>query len=141
MITAQKEPARSGSANTDFRRELVSRVVGSAPFAKTERLSSLLIYVCDLALAGRADELSEQNIGEAVFGRSRDYDSANDGIVRTQVSRLRQKLDLYFDGTGADESVRIVIPRGGYVPFFETRSPEPIAVPAATARPIIEPVI
>jgi len=141
MISVDKETALSRSSATDSRRALLDRVVASGPFAKSERLSSLLLYVCDMALSGRGAELSEQKIGEAVFGRSRDYDSANDGIVRTQVSRLRQKLDLYFDGAGSDESVRIVIPRGGYVPFFEPRSPEPLAAPAAAAKPIIESVI
>ncbi|HEY4051256.1 MAG TPA: hypothetical protein VGM27_30710, partial [Acidobacteriaceae bacterium] len=141
MAFAHKEAAFSETATTDPRRELVGRVVASAPLAKAERLSSLLIYVCDVALEGRADELSEQNIGEAVFGRSRNYDSANDGIVRAQVSRLRQKLDLYFDGEGADEPIRIVIPRGGYTPLFEPRRPKEELIPAPPPIPIGKPVI
>jgi hypothetical protein len=139
MVSEDKEAAHSGRAATDSRRELVSRVVASVPFSKTERLSSLLIYVCDVALDGRADELSEQNIGEAVFGRSHNYDSANDGIVRAQVSRLRQRLDLYFDGEGANEPIRIAIPRGGYIPFFEPQPPKEVAVPASTRMPTADP--
>jgi hypothetical protein len=138
MVSANKEAALSGSVATDSRRELVSRVVASAPFSKAERLSSLLIYVCDVALDGRADELSEQNVGEAVFGRSRDYDSANDGIVRAQMSRLRQRLDLYFDGEGAAEPIRIVVPRGGYVPFFEPRPPKEQVISAPASLPAAE---
>ena len=103
----------------DARRELLERVLSSPVFIKSERLSSLLFFVCDLTLQGREKELNEQRIGEAVFGRSRDYDSSIDGIVRTQASRLRTRLELYFNGDGADEPVRIVIPRGGYVPRFE----------------------
>lgn len=125
MIFVDKETT-SGASTTDSRRELLGRIVASSLFAKAERLSTLLLYVCDVALDGRAEELSEQNIGEAVFGRSRDYDSANDGIVRAQVSRLRQRLDLYFEGEGADEPIRIVIPRGGYIPFFEPRPPKEV---------------
>jgi hypothetical protein len=107
-------------------RELVKRVIASPTFAKTERLSSFFLYICDETLKGRADALNEQRIGEAVFGRSRDYDSSIDGIVRTQGSRLRQKLDRYFSEEGSDEPIRIVIPRGGYVPLFERReSPGP----------------
>ncbi len=102
-------------------RELVSRIVHSPAFAKSERLCSLLTYVCDMALKGRDAEINEQRIGHAVFGRSLDYDSSIDGIVRTQASRLRQRLDLYFQHEGADEPVRIVIPRGSYVPIFESR--------------------
>lgn len=102
-------------------RELVSRIVISPTFARSERLSTPLTYVCDMALKGRNRELNEQRIGHAVFGRSPDYDSSVDGIVRTQASRLRQRLDLYFEQEGVEESVRIVIPKGGYVPVFMPR--------------------
>lgn len=141
MISTDKEAIPSRNSTTDPRRELLSRIVASSHFSKSERLSSLLIYVCDLTLNGLADDISEQKIGGAVFGRCEDYDSANDGIVRTQVSRLRQKLELYFDGEGADESIRIVIPRGGYVPFFIPRSlsenPGPVVAPASVTEPVI----
>jgi len=103
-------------------RALVQRIVASPPFVRSERLSSLLIYVCEMTLKGRGAEINEQKIGQAVFGRSRDYDSTIDGIVRTQASRLRQRLEQYFREEGADEAVRILIPRGGYVPVFEPRS-------------------
>jgi hypothetical protein len=122
MISADKEAASSSSSASDPRRALVDRIILSSTFAKCERLSSLLAYVCDLTLNGRAKEINEQNIGEAVFGRSQNYDSSIDGIVRTQASRLRQRLELYFNEEGRHEPVRIVIPRGGYVPFFEPRS-------------------
>lgn len=103
------------------RRELVRRIVNSPTFFRSERLGKLLTYVCDLALSGREGEINEQKIGQAVFGRSRDYDSAVDGIVRSQASRLRQRLELYYQHEGADEPIRVVIPRGGYVPVFEAR--------------------
>lgn len=118
-----------GALATDWpqlaHRELVSRIVVSRTFAKSERLCTLLTYVCDMTLKGRDAEINEQKIGHAVFGRSLDYDSSIDGIVRTQASRLRQRLDQYFQGEGAEEPVRIVIPRGSYVPAFEPRLSEP----------------
>jgi len=119
MLSRRTESNSVADPPPDARRELLERVLSSAVFARSERLSSLLSFVCDLTLQGREKELNEQRIGEAVFGRSRDYDSSIDGIVRTQASRLRNRLDLYFNGDGADEPVRIVIPRGGYVPRFE----------------------
>lgn len=111
-------------------RELMRRIVTSPTFARSERLSALLTYVCEMTLKGRESEVNEQRIGHAVFGRSPDYDSSVDGIVRTQASRLRQRLDQYFRQEGAGEPVRIVIPRGGYVPIFE---PQP-ALPAVTSQ-------
>jgi hypothetical protein len=113
----------------------VDRIIGSSTFAKCERLSSLLAYVCDLTLHGRVKEINEQKIGEAVFGRPRNYDSSIDGIVRTQASRLRQRLELYFSEEGADEPIRIAIPRGGYVPVFEPRLTPVAPMIAPTVSP------
>jgi hypothetical protein len=103
-------------------RELVRRIVHSSTFGRSERLGTLLTYVCEMTLKGRDEELNEQKIGQAVFDRAQDYDSSADGIVRSQASRLRQRLELYFQHEGANEPMRIVIPRGGYVPVFETQS-------------------
>jgi hypothetical protein len=97
-----------------------------------------------MALNGREAEINEQKIGQAVFGRARDYDSAVDGIVRSQASRLRHRLELYFQQEGADEPVRIVIPRGGYVPVFEELSTSALSAsalnPPAPVPEIIPPV-
>jgi hypothetical protein len=119
------------------RRELVRRIVHSSTFARSERLGTLLTYVCDLALKGRESEINEHTIGHAVFGRPRDYDSAVDGIVRSQASRLRQRLELYFQQEGADEPIRVLIPRGGYVPLFEAQ-PVPSPAVAETSELLTE---
>jgi TolB-like protein/Flp pilus assembly protein TadD len=43
--------------------------------------------------------------------------------VRVEASRLRAKLREYYEGEGANDPVRIQIPKGSYVPLFEsTRS-------------------
>lgn len=141
MISTEKEAGSSDANATDGRRELVDRIISSSTFAKCERLASLLAYVCDLTLQGREKEINEQRIGEAVFGRSRDYDSSIDGIVRTQASRLRHKLDLYFKKEGATEPLRLVIPRGGYVPLFEPRSSSQVEASVSAPAPITLPVI
>jgi hypothetical protein len=117
-----RKPLPSADVSASAHRGLVRRIVASPSFVRSERLCSLLIYVCDMTLKGHGDEINEQKIGQAVFGRSRDYDSTIDGIVRTQASRLRQRLEQYFSDEGAHETVQIVIPRGGYVPVFEPRS-------------------
>src|SRR3984893_13652393 len=137
MISAAKEVGPPGPSASDPRRALVDRIIVSSTFAKCERLSSLLAYVCDLTLNGRVKEINEQRIGEAVFGRPHNYDSSIDGIVRTQASRLRQSLELYFRQEGLDEPIRIVIPRGGYVPVFEPRSMPvvPGVTPTTTSEP------
>lgn len=112
--------SRAESAVQSYR-DLVGRVVASPTFARSERLSALLAFVCEMAFTGRQAELNEQRIGQSVFGRSPEYDSSADGIVRTQASRLRQRLDLFFEQEGCQEPIRITIPKGGYVPRFDSR--------------------
>jgi len=112
------EPSVTSELLLLSRSELVARVVRSEVFSRSERLASLLTFVCDMALNGRGAELNEQRIGIDVFGRAPNYDSSVDGIVRTQASRLRQRLELFYSGEGAAEPIRIVVPKGGYVPVF-----------------------
>jgi hypothetical protein len=132
-ISAREMPAQESVAS---HRALIERIIASPAFVRSERLCSLLTYVSEMTFKGRGAELNEQKIGQAVFGRSRDYDSTIDGIVRTQASRVRQRLDQYFREEGAHEPVRVLIPRGGYVPVFESQlSPflRPVVVEAEPA--------
>jgi hypothetical protein len=108
----------------DPRWELVERIVGSSPFIRSPRLCSLLMHLCELALAGRSDEINEQSIGEALFERAPNYDPSIDGIVRSHASRLRQRLEQYFSEEGAGETIILTIPKGGYTPLFEP-NPQP----------------
>src|ERR1700735_3723741 len=111
--TAQLE--RNVGIAGDPRWELVERIVASPCFVKSPRLCSFLIYICDLCLRGRHDELNELNIGGALFDRPANYDPSADGIVRSHASRLRQRLEQYFSEEGAQEPIRLLIPKGGYM--------------------------
>lgn len=126
-----------GIPAADEYRQLLKRVVCSITFGRAERLSTLLTYICEHTLDGHAAELNEQHVGEAVFGRARGYDCAVDGIVRTQASRLRQRLTAYFEGEGISEPIRITVPPGGYVPNFEPRpSASPGIKPVSPVLPL-----
>jgi hypothetical protein len=103
----------------DPRWELVERIVASPSFVKSPRLCSILLFICELSLLGRNDEISELSIGATVFGRAHNYDPSIDGIVRSHASRLRQRLEQYFNEEGEHETIRLSIPKGGYVPVFQ----------------------
>jgi hypothetical protein len=64
------------------------------------------------------DEITEHQVGIAVFGRQPGYNVGDDNIVRNYARILRQRLDSYFKTSGTDEAIQIVIPRGKYVPLF-----------------------
>lgn len=110
---------QAASLEDDARWKLVEKIIASQTFGKTARLSQFLSYVCERSLTGRVDEINEQNIGEKVFERHPGYDPGQDNIVRVQASRLRQRLETYFAEEGASEQLRIVIPKGTYIPRFE----------------------
>ena len=108
--------------DAEERRCLVKRIITSPAFSRSNRLSHFLKYVYSLAEKGRFDDIHEQNIGSAVFGRTRDYDPAADSIVRSHASRLRHRLKKYFEEEGQNEPLILTIPRGSYIPAFEPRS-------------------
>jgi len=103
------------------KRAFVQRVADSAGFRSAPRLRDFLLFVTDLALSGRAVEISEQHIGHAVFRRSVDYDTANDNIVRVSARQLRIKLKEYAEREGDADPWSLDIPKGGYVPIFTRR--------------------
>lgn len=114
----QRETAADASLADDPRWQLVQRIVASPGFVNSQRLAAFLLYVTRQALAGKGDALNERAIGEAVFERAPDYDPRDDNIVRSHASRLRARLEEYFERE-AGEPLRVSIPRGSYAPVFE----------------------
>jgi len=115
---------------TDARWQLVQRIVATPGFVRSPRLVSFLLFVSERSLGGEPREVNEQSIGVSVFGRAEGYDSNDDNIVRSHASRLRLKLQTYFEQEGADEELRVHIPKGSYVPVFTRYFTETTAVPA-----------
>lgn len=107
---------------SDERWNLTERVLASTLFEKSPRLRSFLRYICECELSGKREQINEHAIGVQVFSRPPTYNSGDDSIVRSQARLLRQRLDEYFRTTGIHEPLRIVIPKGSYVPFFEASS-------------------
>lgn len=119
-------PPRAAIAD-DPRWQLVLRIAESHSLGKSPRLAEFLRYVCDRQIRGRDDEITEQQIGVKVFGRSEGYNSNDDNIVRNYARMLRKRLEDYFRKEGRDEPLILSVPRGGYIPVF---SPRDQAAPA-----------
>ncbi len=98
--------------------ELAQRVVAGPHFAHSPLLSKFLLFVVAETLAGRANEITEHQIGVQVFDRPPDYRTFEDNIVRSYARQLRKRLAEQFADQGNAEPVRIDIPLGGYVPVF-----------------------
>jgi hypothetical protein len=88
-------------------REALSRILESAMFIQSDRLSRFLRFTVEATLAGEADMLKEYLIGTEVYGRKPPYHPSADSIVRSEARRLRNKLREYYESVGKDDSVFI----------------------------------
>lgn len=99
----------------------LKRVLGSPEFATRAQLRAFLEFVVTRVLEGEPQRIKGYTIATEAFGRSPDFDPQTDAIVRVEAGRLRQQLDLYYAGSGSGDPLRIVLPKGTYVPVFEPR--------------------
>ena len=100
-------------------------ILRSGIFAKAPRQAKLLEYICNEYFEGRAGQIKEYTLATEVLGRTADFDQTRDAIVRVECHRLRHKLMEYYEGEGAEHTLRIVIEPGHYVPRFATREKAP----------------
>ncbi|RXH54703.1 hypothetical protein [Granulicella sibirica] len=109
----------------------------STPFRRSQRLRDFLVYVGNETVLHGVQDLHEQQIGMAVFGRSASYDTSQDNIVRVNAMELRKRIEIYFANEGSGEPLTFEIPRGSYSPVFRVRPQEPIVI-LANEPPFVE---
>ena len=107
--------------DADALRGALARVVASEPFRNAPRLVSFLSFIVDKTIAGEAGGLKGYTIATQALGRRDDFDPQADPIVRVEAGRLRRALQAYYEGEGAEDPLRIVVPVGSYVPLLEER--------------------
>lgn len=107
----------------DERWRLAKRVAAGPHFSKSPLLSRFLLFIVARTLEGRQDEITERQIGVQVFGRPGDYRTVQDNIVRNYARQLRKRLAEHYMEQGPDDSIRIEIPLGGYIPEFVSTEP------------------
>ncbi|MBX9466239.1 MAG: hypothetical protein KL840_25225 [Aquamicrobium sp.] len=117
-------------------RDALERILASEVFARSERARDLLRYLIEQDLAGNADRLKGYSIAVDVFHKDDRFDPATDTVVRVQAGRLRDLLQQYYDGDGADDPLHIAVPRGSYVPEYSFA--DPAAACAAEAATTVQ---
>jgi hypothetical protein len=132
-------PTATDDLLNDERWQLVQRIVASPPFQKGTRLRDLLQFIAEQTIHGKAHELTEQHIGNALFHKPSDYSPLEDSSVRVHVRQLRLKLHEYFYEDGRNESLILDIPKGTYAPVFRTvlKRPDGSAAMAPPAIPVV----
>jgi hypothetical protein len=123
----------------DERRE-IRAIIGSGIFAQSPRLAMMLEYLFKMVAEGRTGELKESTVAVEFLGRHVDFDSRSDSTVRVEAHRLRKKLEKYYETSGRDSQLRVVLPVGQYVLEF-LRAPIEESAVVAPPEPEITPPI
>ncbi len=116
----------------------LERILVSDSFRASKRLSAFLRFIVEHAVRGQLDQIKEYRIGAEVYGRGPQFDPRIDNIVRVEANRLRTKLRDYYERFGGDDSIRIEIPKGTYLPVFQM--PPALDHAPRLAEPTITPV-
>jgi len=117
----------------DPRWQLALRIATSSSVGRSRLMGDFLLYVVDRQIHDRNDEITEQQIGVLVFGRSEGYDTNEDNIVRSYARNLRKRIEEYFESEGIQEKLLLEIPRGGYIPIFSQKPATDSTLPAVSS--------
>ena len=102
----------------------LQKIISDPIFAVSNILRRFLSFIVEETLAGHSNQLKEYTIGVKVLNKPTDFQPQKDAIVRIHAGRLRRALSHYYKKTGSEESIRISIPKGSYIPVFGDKSEE-----------------
>jgi hypothetical protein len=106
-----------GDARGAVLRELEG-ILQSSFFFTSKRCKQFLAFVVEKRIENNVQDLKERIIGAVLFGRSPDYPTGEDPVVRVQAGHVRRRLENYYQQPGRGTSIRIVLPLGSYTPEF-----------------------
>ena len=128
-VVASEMPPTLGHPPTEDERRRIRQhlddLLTDPLFNNSKRLPAFLRYVVQEALEGNTHEaqIKERTLGIAVFGRSADYDTNADPVVRMTAGEVRKKLAQYYYANH-DAAIQIEVPLGSYMPRFRYSHPE-----------------
>jgi hypothetical protein len=99
--------------------EQLERLLANPYFSHSRRFPSFLRFIVSQTLLGRTDLLKERTLGIEVFGKSANYDTANDPIVRVTAAEIRKRIAQYYQDPAHEHELRLSLPPGSYVPKFD----------------------
>jgi hypothetical protein len=100
------------------KRAALEQVLTSNTFVRATQVRNFLRYICEMELRGLGHTLHEYLIGVEALGRPNAYSTDEDSAVRRRAFALRRKLDEVYAHELAHARLRIIVPKGSYVPFF-----------------------
>lgn len=104
-------------------REQLELILNDAAFSASNRLKKFFRFIVEETLAGNAGQLKAYTIATTIFGRNKNFDSLYDPVVRVETAKLRNRLMEYYFSASSPGTIRIDVPKGGYVPTFSRYDP------------------
>jgi len=109
---------------TMFSKEAIDKqlenIIAHQLFHDSTVLKNFLLYIVEQTLTGHANQIKEYSIAVHVLGKPKDFKTQDSGIVRIHAGRLRRALNNYYAQSGNQDKIRISIPKGAYIPVFNT---------------------
>jgi serine/threonine-protein kinase len=96
----------------------LDKILSDPAFKRADRSSTLLRFLVEQTLEGRAERLKEYTLGSEALGRGESFDPRIDPVVRAEASRLRGRLEQYYQTAGQEAPLIISLAKGSYVPQF-----------------------
>jgi hypothetical protein len=112
----------------------LERLLSDSHFSHSRRFPSFLRYIVKATINGQADLLKERTLGVEIFGKSADYDTALDPIVRVTAAEIRKRIAQYYQDPGHERELRIALPPGSYIPQFQLHAAAAIADPPSSVE-------
>jgi len=119
-------PGISSTPSSDIPAEArasLEHLLASDSIARAPRIRSVVKFLVDALLEGRAASINEQMIGQAVFDRPAGFNPGDDNIVRVTMRHLRERLEEFYRTEGRGEKYILTVPRGKYVPVLNCVQP------------------
>ncbi len=119
-------------------RAYLAQLLDTPQFSASSRRGQLLQYLVRQTLAGDGDKITEYAIGLEVFRKPDSFDPRVESVVRTEFSRLRQRLKAWYAEEGRRDLIVIDFPPRSYAAIFEFRDPDAISEQAGAPRLVQE---
>jgi len=112
----------------------LEKLIAGNSLNRSDRLIKLLTHIVRQSLEGNTENLLGKNIAKDFLGQNGENQVDDFSTIRVEIGRLRRRIREYYTTQGSRDSIRIDIPKGGYIATFERidatqPSPQKAAIP------------
>ncbi len=115
-ISSFPSASSSGDVSADKVLAALENALRSPEFQSAPQLQAFLNFIVRTFLDNNSAKIKGYTIAVEALGRPEDFNPVTDPIVRVEAARLRRRLETYYTGSGACETVRIIVLKGTYTP-------------------------